>query len=110
MADVRQDPGGVCQSRALNSRELPGTSRNFRELPSEVKRKEVKRKEGNRFLNITLVINALAVLAVAVATRLVGSFEMSSLALAFSAGVAVTIASRYQATILPYESGDGPGV
>jgi hypothetical protein len=47
-------------------------------------------------LNLTLIINILAVVAIAVATRLMGGpYAMASLALGFGAGIAVTIASRY---------------
>jgi hypothetical protein len=51
-------------------------------------------------LNLTLIINILAVVAMAVATKITGGpYAMASLALGFGAGIAVTIASRYAINI-----------
>jgi len=46
-------------------------------------------------INITLVLNVIAVFTASASVALVNTYALTSLALAFMAGVAVTVSSRY---------------
>ncbi len=61
-------------------------------------------------MNLTLIINILAVSAMVVAARLMsGTYAMAALALGFGAGIAVTIASRYAINIKTNNDETHPG-
>lgn len=46
-------------------------------------------------LNLTLIVNVGAVLLTAAATHAVAQYPLAALGMAFAAGVAVTVSSRY---------------
>ena len=52
-------------------------------------------------LNLTLILNVVAVFAASTAVALVDTYGLTACALAFAAGIAVTISSRYAFGVTP---------
>jgi len=55
-------------------------------------------------MNVTLALNVVAVIATGAAVALVSAYALTALGLAFAAGVAVTVSSRYAFAVASEDS------